>query len=84
MKVLITGGTGTLGRILAGTVAGAGHTVRIMSLAPRSSSDPVDVEWALANLATGEGMREAVEGAWLARNVISVIRGPDLRYSLSR
>ncbi len=48
MKVLITGGTGTLGRILASTVATAGHAVRVMSTRPRPSSDPTGVEWARA------------------------------------
>ena len=62
MKVLITGGTGTLGRILARTVASEGRVVRVMSVRPRSSSDPAGVEWAPADLASGRGLREAVEG----------------------
>ncbi len=62
MRVLITGGTGKLGRALAREVAGAGHAVRVMSLRPRSSNDPVAHEWARADLASGEGLREAVEG----------------------
>jgi len=62
MKVLITGGTGTLGRALARTVKGAGHAVRVMSLRPRASNDPVAYEWARADLASGEGLRGAVEG----------------------
>lgn len=62
MKVLITGGTGTLGRILARAVTTKGHAVRVMSMRPRSSSDPASVEWAQADLASGEGLREAVEG----------------------
>ena len=63
MKVLITGGNGSLGRILARTLSGEGRAVRVMSRRARSSSDPADVEWARADLASGEGLREAVEGA---------------------
>ena len=63
MKVLITGGTGALGRVLARTVASEGHTVRVMGQRARSSSDPANVEWARADLASGAGLREAVEGA---------------------
>lgn len=63
MKVLITGGTGTLGRALARAVAGAGHAVRVMSQRARTASDPLACEWARADLVSGEGLREAVEGA---------------------
>lgn len=63
MKMLITGGTGTLGRALAHKVTGLGHAVRIMSTRQRAATDPAGVEWARADLATGEGLREAVDGA---------------------
>lgn len=62
MKVLVTGGTGSLGRILSRMVAGEGHAVRILSTRPRAASDPADFERARGDLATGEGLREAVEG----------------------
>lgn len=62
MKVLVTGGTGSLGRILTRAVAGEGHAARVLSTRPRAASDPAGVEWALADLATGAGLREAVEG----------------------
>lgn len=62
MKVLVTGGSGTLGRSLTRALAGEGHAVRVMSTRPRAASEPAGVEWARADLATGEGLREAVEG----------------------
>jgi uncharacterized protein YbjT (DUF2867 family) len=56
-RILITGGTGDLGSHLAQRLTS--HTVRIMSRSPKS--DPTK-EWAQANLASGEGISEAVRG----------------------
>ena len=61
-RVLITGGTGVLGSELVPRFVDAGYTVRVMSRRARSERDP-DVEWAQAQLATGEGLAEAVSGA---------------------
>lgn len=63
MRVLITGGTGGLGRDLVGAVKRAGHAARVMSRRARPESVSEDVEWARADFATGEGVREAVAGA---------------------
>ncbi len=60
-RVLITGGTGVLGRELVPRFAGAGYTVRVMSRGPPSGRGP-EVEWAQAQLASGEGLAEAVSG----------------------
>ncbi len=57
--VLITGGTGHLGRDLVGLLK-ASHRVRV--LARSTGSDP-DVEWIKGDLATGAGIVEAVAGA---------------------
>lgn len=65
MNVLITGATGQLGRELAPIAAAAGHTVRIMSRHARpapSNSPAVSFEWAQADIASGQGVPEAVEG----------------------
>lgn len=61
-RVLVTGGTGTLGRALVPRLVAEGYTVRVMS---RSSSPPADwpepaTEWAQADLATGAGLAAAV------------------------
>lgn len=63
MKVLITGGTGGLGRDLVGRVMRAGHAARVMSRRARPESASEEVEWARADFATGEGVREACAGA---------------------
>lgn len=61
-KILITGGTGTLGKKLTPLLLEAGFTVRILSRGPRKESFPAEVEWAEASIGTGEGLAEAVAG----------------------
>lgn len=58
--VLVTGGTGTLGRELVNLLRQNGHTVRIMSRRPQPASLPSNTEWVQAYLATGQGIAEAV------------------------
>src|SRR5688500_14189043 len=62
MNVLVTGGTGNLGRALTLAVTAAGHTVRIMSRRARPQSPANSFEWAQSDIALGEGVREAVAG----------------------
>jgi uncharacterized protein YbjT (DUF2867 family) len=58
--ILVTGGTGTLGRLLVPRLQAAGRTVRVLS---RSPHEPVDgVEYVTGDLATGEGIDAAVQG----------------------
>jgi uncharacterized protein YbjT (DUF2867 family) len=56
--VLITGGTGHLGRDLVSRLKGS---YRIRVVARSAGSDP-DVEWVRGDLATGEGIADAVVG----------------------
>jgi nucleoside-diphosphate-sugar epimerase len=58
-RVLITGGTGVLGREIVSRLLGKGYTVRIMSRSPRRGT--TNVEWAQAQLLTGEGLSEAMQ-----------------------
>lgn len=62
MRVLVTGGSGTLGRDLVPQLKQAGYTVRVLSRSPRKAGYDSQVEWAQAQIATGEGIREAMEG----------------------
>lgn len=62
-RVLITGGTGNLGGKIRHRLLEVGTQVRIMSRrAPKPGEDD-GVEWPIALLASGEGVREAVRGA---------------------
>ena len=58
--ILVTGGTGTLGRHVVPLLHDAGHRVRILSRHPH---DPADgIEYVVGDLSTGEGADHAVEG----------------------
>src|SRR5712691_1551364 len=55
MNVLVTGGTGALGRDLVVALRSAGHRTRVMSRRPGTGAD-----WAQGDLATGKGLDAAV------------------------
>jgi uncharacterized protein YbjT (DUF2867 family) len=57
--VLVTGGTGHLGRDLVARLKGS-YRVRVLARSP--GSDP-DVEWVRGDLATGEGIADAMAGS---------------------
>jgi uncharacterized protein YbjT (DUF2867 family) len=57
MTILVTGGTGHLGRRVVELLVRDGHRVRV--LARRPQDDPA-VSWVQGDLATGEGIPEAV------------------------
>lgn len=58
--ILVTGGTGTLGRRVVARLQDAGCKVRVLS---RSSREAVNgIEFVSGDLATGEGIEAAVEG----------------------
>jgi uncharacterized protein YbjT (DUF2867 family) len=58
--VLVTGGTGTLGRLVAPRLRDAGAAVRVLSRRSRPSGD--GVEYATGDLDTGDGIDAAVAG----------------------
>jgi uncharacterized protein YbjT (DUF2867 family) len=53
-RVLVTGGTGVLGREVVSRLLEKGYTVRIMSRSPRRGT--TNVEWAQAQMLTAEGL----------------------------
>jgi len=59
--ILVTGGTGTLGRLLVPRLRAAGCAVRVLS---RHRPDDTDgVEYVAGDLASGDGVAAAVDGA---------------------
>lgn len=61
--VLVTGGTGTLGRAVVRTLLDAGRTPRVLSRHARTPHVPGPVEWVTGDLSTGAGLLEALDGA---------------------
>jgi uncharacterized protein YbjT (DUF2867 family) len=65
-RILLTGGTGTLGSITDQKLKDDGFRVRIMSRQPPKSSERLSGEWAVADLTSGDGVSQAVEGVdWI-------------------
>jgi uncharacterized protein YbjT (DUF2867 family) len=58
--ILLTGGTGTLGRLVAPRLRNAGRPLRVLSRRRHDSAD--GVEFVTGDLATGEGIDAAVAG----------------------
>ncbi|HEX6040963.1 SDR family oxidoreductase [Longimicrobium sp.] len=62
MRILLTGGTGGLGRELVRAAEGAGHTVRVASRRACPADAPPAREWARMDVETGDGVRDALAG----------------------
>lgn len=66
--ILVTGGTGTLGRLLVRELLGRGREVRVLSrkprpgVAPGTPAAPGEPEWIVGDLGTGIGLPAAVAG----------------------
>jgi uncharacterized protein YbjT (DUF2867 family) len=58
--ILVTGGTGTLGRLVVARLRDAGCEVRVLSRSTREAED--GIEFMAGDLATGEGIEAAVDG----------------------
>ncbi|MFG2193118.1 SDR family oxidoreductase [Streptomyces sp. NPDC048639] len=61
--ILVTGGTGTLGRAVVRRLLDDGRTVRVLSRRPRPADDTAPYEWATGDIRTGAGIDRAVAGA---------------------
>ena len=72
MRVLVTGASGNLGRAVLGRLRDDGISVRATSRRPPASSD---VEWVVTDLATGDGLTEAVTGVDAVLHLVSAPRG---------
>ena len=60
-SILVTGGTGTLGRPVAQRLRDAGASVTVLSRHPRETAD--GIRYAAGDLSSGEGIEAAVQGA---------------------
>jgi uncharacterized protein YbjT (DUF2867 family) len=58
--ILVTGGTGTLGRLVVPRLRAAGRHVRVLSRRSHEAGD--GIEFMIGDLATGEGLDGALDG----------------------
>ena len=72
-RILVTGGTGTLGRLVVARLAGAGATVRVLSRGRREPGD--GVELVTGDLTSGEGVEAAVAGSGVVVHCAGSTRG---------
>src|SRR5215203_7011517 len=59
--ILVTGGTGTLGRLIVRRLWDAGYDVRVLSRRHHEAAD--GIEFVTGDLDTGDGIEPAVDGA---------------------
>jgi nucleoside-diphosphate-sugar epimerase len=60
-RILVTSGTGTLGRLVVAKLRDAGREVRVLTRRSREAGE--GVEFLTGDLATGEGIEAAVQSA---------------------
>ena len=73
--ILLTGGTGTLGRQVVPLLRARDHKLRILS---RSGHEPADgIEYATGDLATGDGVEAAVTGTEIIVHLAGTMKGDD-------
>lgn len=71
--ILITGGTGNLGRLLVAELRAAGQGIRVLTRTSRASED--GVEYVTGDLTTGEGVAAAVAGVDTVVHCASASKG---------
>jgi uncharacterized protein YbjT (DUF2867 family) len=75
MPILVTGGTGTLGRRLVPRLSEAGGDVRVLTRRARPDED--GIRYLAGDLATGEGVEAAVDGVATIVHCAGGARGDD-------
>jgi uncharacterized protein YbjT (DUF2867 family) len=73
--ILVTGGTGTLGRLVVRRLGDAGYKVRVLSRRSHAAKD--GTEFTIGDLATGEGIEPAVDGAETIVHLAGSARGDE-------
>jgi uncharacterized protein YbjT (DUF2867 family) len=74
-RILVTGGTGTLGRLVVPLLRDADGKVRVLSRRPRQAAD--GIEYVTGDLTTGDGIEGAVAGVEIIVNCAGTSKGDD-------
>jgi uncharacterized protein YbjT (DUF2867 family) len=77
--ILVTGGTGTLGRLVVERLLRAGRTLRVLS---RTLHETDGIEFVMGDLATGEGVDAAVEGVDIIVHCAGSAKGDEVKARL--
>ncbi|HEY6416099.1 MAG TPA: NAD(P)H-binding protein, partial [Acidimicrobiales bacterium] len=73
--ILVTGGTGTLGRLVVARLRGAGHDVRVLSRHGHEGGE--GIEYVTGDLAKGDGIEAATVGAEIIIHCAGSSKGDD-------
>jgi uncharacterized protein YbjT (DUF2867 family) len=73
--ILVTGGTGTLGRLVVPQLRTAGRDVRVLSRSSREARD--GIQFVSGDLATGEGIDTAVAGTEIIMHLAGEMTGDE-------
>lgn len=73
--ILLTGGTGTLGRLVVARLRGAGYEVRVLSRHGRESVD--GIEYVTGDLLKGDGIERALNGVGTVLHLAGGPKGDD-------
>jgi uncharacterized protein YbjT (DUF2867 family) len=73
--ILVTGGTGTLGRLVVRRLGDAGYKARVLSRRSHKSGD--GTEFMIGDLASGEGIEPAVDGVETIVHLAGSARGDE-------
>jgi len=74
-RILVTGGTGVLGRAVVERLLETGCTVRVASRRARPAGDGGRYEWAVVDLLSGRGAEKAMAGVDVVVHCASPLRG---------
>lgn len=75
-RILVTGGTGTLGRHVVSGLRGAGRDIRVLSRSSRVTEE--GIEYVTGDLLTGDGVERAVDRAELIVHCAGGPKGDDV------
>lgn len=81
--ILVTGGTGTLGRTVVHRLLTAGHQVRVLSRCPRPAQRH-PYAWMTGDLRRGEGIDDAVAGVTAIVHCATTYRRADVEATRNR